>query len=94
MTVRMLAGLAVALIVVVCGRVSTAAKPAAQDQPPPTAVAPETRALFVDASGMVALQRHAHVDMILDGRHTAAPALASVRLPVNAVAVTLPAGTR
>ena len=93
MTVRMLAGLAVALLVVVCGRVSTAAKPA-QDQPRMPAAAPEMRALFLDESGMVALQRHAQVDMILYGRHTAAPALASVRLPVNAVGVTLPAGTR
>jgi len=92
--VRMLAGIAVALLVVVCGRVSTAAKPADQNRPPMPAAAPETRALFVDASGMVALQRHAQIDMILDGRHTAAPALASVRLPLNAVAVTLPAGTR
>ena len=94
MTVRMLAGLAVALFVVVCGRVSTAAKPAAQDQPSMPATAPETRALFVDASGMVALQRHAQVDMILYAATPPAPALASVRLPVNAVAVTLPAGTR
>ena len=94
MAVRMLAGLAVALLVVVCGRVSTAAKPAAQDQPSMPPTAPETRALFLDASGMDALQRHARVDMILYRGHTPAPALASVRLPVNAVAVTLPAGTR
>jgi hypothetical protein len=91
---RVVSGLTLATLLAVGGIASTADVTAAPALPVAVFTPPDNRAMFVDASGMVALLRHAQVDMVLDGAHHAPPALASVRTRVDAVALTLPAGTR
>jgi len=93
MTHRILAGLAVATVVVVGGLVSTAANSASQVQASAPAAPPETRTMQADESGMVALQRHAQVDMLLYFGDLS-PNRAPVALPVNAVVLALPAAAK
>jgi hypothetical protein len=95
MTDRLYPALALGTLVVV-GALASAAPgvSAASSQPVTTAAAPDTRVMSQDASGMVALQQHAHVNMLLDGGHPDRPSLASVRWPVDAVALTLPSGAK
>ena len=95
MTKRLLSGLAIATLAVGGRLVSTAPTvTAAQDRPSRPVSAPDTRVLSQDASGMVALQRHAQVNMLLDGRRPDPPTFVSVRLPVDAVALTLPSAAK
>ena len=92
---RVLAGLAVAAAISAGVFASTTANvTAAPDQPIRAGTVQDTRVMPPDESGMVALQEHARVNMLLYSGHLAGSDLASVRSTVNAVALTLPAGAR
>jgi len=92
MTDRLFSGLAIATLLVVGGIVSSAAHlRAAPIQPVAPSTVQTPQPIVVDESGMVALQRHAQVNMILYRGTLSAGELASVRSPIDAVALTLPA---
>ena len=95
MTGRVLSGFAIATLLGATGFVSPVAKlDAAPNQPSTRVETTDTRAMARDESGMVALQRHAQIDMILYTGDLGSSELASARVPLRAVALTVPAGTK
>ena len=95
MTGHLVSGLIVATLIAVGAFGSTGADATAAQPPPhPVYAASDTRVMSADASGMVALQRHAQVDMLLYSGSFGGGELASARIRATPVALTLPAGTR
>ena len=95
MTDRIFAALSVGTLGVAGGLVWAGVNvAAAQHHRSILAPALELRAIPRDDSGMVALQRHAQVDMLLYFGPNDGSNVASRSLPVDAVALTLPSVTR
>ena len=94
MTGRLFSALIIVAIVVVGALVGSATHLRAQGLPLTPAAVSDAPRLVADESGMVALQRHAQVNMILYRSERSRADYASVRSTLDAVALTLPESAR